>query len=112
MLYLWVGVAGGVGAILRFALSRAVLQAGWLAFPYATITVNILGSFLIGYFAFALQSKWGVSQDLKVVLVTGLLGGFTTFSAFSLETLSMIELGQFSKALTYIATTLIMCIGF
>ncbi len=110
MLYLGVGFAGALGAMLRFAVSRLFLQFGWLGFPYATLAVNVLGSLLIGFLAFSLQAKWGGADHLKTVLVTGFLGGFTTFSAFSLETVLIIEQGEFTTALIYVSLTLALCL--
>ena len=96
---------------MRFAIGRFVSQSGWLAFPYATLAVNILGSFLIGYLAITLQQKWGLSAQYKSVILTGFLGGFTTFSAFSLEVVSLVEQGFFAKSLIYIVCTLVLGLG-
>lgn len=111
MIYLWVGVAGGVGAMARFGIARYAQSVGWAAFPFATLLVNVLGSFLIGYFAIVLQQKWGLSDSLKVALISGFLGGFTTFSAFSLETIQLIEQGALMKSFFYIAATLVLCLA-
>ncbi len=110
VLYLAVGFAGGLGAIMRFALGRWVVHAGWLGFPYATFAVNVIGSFLIGYLAFALPVRWGLGDDIKAVVISGFLGGFTTFSAFSLETINLFEHGQLFKALIYVFATLLLCL--
>lgn len=111
MIYLWVGMAGGVGAVTRFAVSRLINNLGWAAFPYATLAVNVLGSLLIGYLAISLQHRWGVSDQLKTVVITGLLGGFTTFSAFSLETIKLIEQGALFKSAVYVSVTVTLCLG-
>ncbi len=110
MIYLGVGVAGAMGAMLRYAVGRAFLAAGWLAIPYATLLVNVVGSFLIGFLVFALQDKWGMSENIKTMVVTGFLGGFTTFSAFSLETVTILEQGELVKGLLYIFLTLVLCL--
>lgn len=96
--------------MLRFSVGRAVLQLGWLSFPYGTLIVNALGSFLIGYFAFALQARWGASDAVKTMIITGFLGGFTTFSAFSLEVINIIEQGALLRAFFYVFMTLGLCL--
>lgn len=110
MLYLLVAMAGGAGAVCRFGLSRLVVTQGWQAWPYATFSVNVIGSFLIGYLAFSLEQRWGLSQDVKAILLTGFLGGFTTFSAFSLETILLFEQGAYIKAVAYVVATVVACL--
>lgn len=91
-----VGVGGFFGAIARFVIATFVQKLSGATFPYGTLTVNILGSFIIGYlFMFFEQS---VAPTQKAMLVTGFLGALTTFSTFSLETILMIEDGLFLKA--------------
>ncbi len=109
--YLAIGLSGGLGAIARVSLARALVSLGWVAFPYSTLLVNAVGSFLIGYLAFSLPSiRWAQAESVRIVIMSGFLGGFTTFSAFSLETLKMIELGEYAKALTYVSSSLISCL--
>lgn len=100
-----VALGGAIGSVLRYLTGLAV------GFPYGTLVVNVTGSFLIGVLWVALASR-AVAQPL---LITGLLGGFTTFSAFSLDTLRLIEDGRMSHALTYIVASvglsLLACIG-
>ncbi len=110
MIYWWVGIAGGLGAVARFAISRLIQHLGWVAFPYSTLAVNVLGSLLIGYFAISLQSKWGASDQLKIIMLTGFLGGFTTFSAFSLETIEYMEQGALFKSALYVSVTVMLCL--
>lgn len=112
MIYLWVGLAGGLGALLRFSVSRVAVAQGWVGFPYATMFVNVFGSFLIGYLAWMLVQRWGFSEEVKFVVVSGFLGGFTTFSAFSLEVVNMLEQGGIVRAAFYMFATLILCIAF
>ena len=101
--FLLVAAGGALGAALRHGvglLSLRHLPATW---PWATFTVNVLGGFamgtLVGWLALKAESA---GQDLRLFLATGLLGGFTTFSAFSLETVNMIRTGETAKALAYI----------
>lgn len=103
---LLVFVGGGLGALLRYGVGRAVLLGGGAA-PLATLGINIVGCFAMG-----LASGWfmgkGLSQTMWLFLATGLLGGFTTFSAFSLDALTLYRSGAPGQALTYIAASLIV----
>jgi CrcB protein len=86
MKFLLVAIGGGVGAVLRYWLSSVVNQAaGFHAFPFGTVVVNLIGSFVIGLLA-GIFERMVVPQDLRIFLLTGILGGFTTFSSFGLET--------------------------
>ncbi|MFT6006335.1 MAG: CrcB protein [Pseudoalteromonas tetraodonis] len=110
MLYFLIGVAGGCGAILRYLIGRATMNLAWAALPFGTLIANLLGCFLIGYLSWSLVHKWQLSQDLQVVVLTGFLGGFTTFSAFSLETVRMFENGPAWQAISYVALKVTLCI--
>jgi CrcB protein len=97
-----VGCGGALGAILRCVVGR-FCDITWTGarFPIATLSVNIIGCFIIGAIA-ALSVRSEVPHVLKLFLVTGILGGFTTFSAFGLETVSLLRAGHISLALTYV----------
>lgn len=98
----WVGVGGGIGAIARFAMSRGITERADSIFPYGTFTVNLLGAFLIGIL-FALLTERGVGHPhLRLLLVTGFLGGYTTFSTYTLETIDLVEAGSWHVALLYV----------
>ncbi len=97
---LYVALGGAVGSVLRFLSGVAVLRlTGPSEFPVAIMFVNIVGSFLMGVFVVAAAQK-GLTH-LSPLVMTGLLGGFTTFSAFSLETVTLIERGQLGSAALY-----------
>lgn len=91
-----VGAGGFLGAISRFVIATFVQKLTGPAFPYGTLAVNILGSFIIGYLFLLFEQT--VSPAQKAMLVTGFLGALTTFSTFSLETVVMIQSGFFAKA--------------
>lgn len=91
---LMVATGGALGSVLRYFCGL------WVQQPWATLTVNLLGSFLIG--ACALYFASGEHPQLRLLLVTGILGGFTTFSAFSLDTLQLLQLGEWGRALVYV----------
>lgn len=108
--YIWVALGGGIGAVLRYGVSGWVQKFSGGSFPFGTLGVNIIGSFLIGtIMALSMRALW-VTPALRIFLVTGLLGGFTTFSAFSYETLSLIQDGETVYALANILGSLTSCL--
>lgn len=105
---LWVALGGGLGAVARFLVSTWLFMPG--RFPWATLAINIAGSFAIGVL-------WGVGQQQpwfdswgRYLLVVGVLGGFTTFSAFSLETAALMETGRHAQALGYVLASVLLCV--
>ena len=110
MLYLKIALAGGIGAVLRFGLGRARLNLGWTTLPFGTLLANLIGCFLIGYLSWLMAQNWGWSVNRQTVIMTGLLGGFTTFSAFSLETITMLNQGSVFRAMAYVALTVFLSI--
>lgn len=110
MFYLAIAAAGGTGALLRYLLGRATVNLGWSALPFGTLIANVVGCFLIGYLSWVLVHRWPVTQETQVVIMTGFLGGFTTFSAFSLEAITMFEQGSGVRAVTYISVKVVLCI--
>lgn len=96
-----VALGGAIGASLRWLTGLAILRvAGQTEFPLAILTVNVLGSFLMGFFV-VFAAHRGLTH-LSPFVMTGVLGGFTTFSAFSLETMTLIERGQVGSAMVYV----------
>lgn len=108
--YLAIAFAGGTGALLRYLVGRATVNLGWAALPFGTLIANVLGCFLMGFLSWLLLHKWQMSQQVQTIVLTGLLGGFTTFSAFSLETLTLIQQGSSIKALIYICLSVLLCV--
>ncbi|MDQ3018240.1 MAG: fluoride efflux transporter CrcB [Bacteroidota bacterium] len=100
-LILVVGLGGFIGSILRYLVSHFFHQRASTSFPVGTFIVNLVGCFLIGLL-FASFLKYKPSQEWQLFLITGLLGGFTTFSAFSQESFSMMNKGEYGMALSYI----------
>jgi len=98
-----VSVGGALGAVARVLVSHRIVQLAPLSqFPLATFGVNCIGCFLAGGLAGVLE-RWSItSPDLRLLLLTGILGGFTTFSAFGLETFSLIRKGNIYTALAYV----------
>ena len=109
MTTLQVALGGAIGAILRFLTGIGILRLVGPGFPLAVLGVNVLGSFFMGLFVvFAAQR--GVTQ-LNPFVLTGLLGGFTTFSAFSLEAVHLFERGAMGQALAYVVISVVLSIG-
>lgn len=107
--YLLVMAGGAFGAALRFGLSRAVpMIAG--VWPWATFVANVVGSLLMGVLAFWLVRKGAQGDQVRLLLGVGVLGGFTTFSAFSLEVAQMIENGQLTMAFGYAVASVLVAL--
>ncbi|URF47027.1 fluoride efflux transporter CrcB [Dinoroseobacter shibae] len=107
---LQVALGGAVGASLRWLLGVGVLRlTGPTAFPVAVLGANVLGSFLMGVFV-VMAAHRGLTH-LSPLVMTGLLGGFTTFSAFSLETVTLIERGQLGLAAGYVLASVVLSVG-
>ena len=101
--YLLVFLGGGLGAAARHGVNRAALAMLGPGFPWGTLIVNVVGSLAMGLLIGALAAvPGGTSQHLRLFLATGILGGFTTFSAFSLDALTLYERGQVGTALLYV----------
>ncbi len=100
-----VALGGAVGAVLRYQLGRGMTRVfgpqNMVAFPWATLTVNVIGSLAMGILAGYLARLGGAGEQWRLLLGVGLLGGFTTFSSFSLELMMLIERGQPAMALAY-----------
>lgn len=109
-LALIVGVGSFFGGIFRYLLSTFIQDKTVTTFPYGTFAVNLLGCFVIGCL-FGLSEKWGLNLEWRLLLITGILGGFTTFSAFSVETYYLLKSGHIGIGLTYVATSVIIGVG-
>jgi CrcB protein len=103
---LLIGTGSFIGGVLRYSLSQFIQTKFLSAFPFGTLGVNILGCFTIGL-VFALSERTNMSPEVRLFLATGICGGFTTFSAFSNETFSLMRDGQFLYASAYITTSVL-----
>ncbi len=103
-----VAAGGAVGSVLRYLVGLWTLRSFGPSFPWGTLTVNITGSFLIGVFAEVIARKFGASAEMRVFLITGVLGGYTTFSAFSLDAITLVERGEPVTALIYVASSVVL----
>jgi CrcB protein len=107
---LLVGAGGAIGSVLRFWLGGVVAQQAGRDFPWGTLSVNVLGSLAIGVLYVLFTERMTQAADLRLFLMTGLLGGFTTFSAFSLETLSLLHDGAVLRAALNIVVSVSSCL--
>lgn len=98
MKFLIVALGAGAGGVLRYYISTQLIKQIAVIFPLGTLTVNVLGSFLLGFLIFAFDEKELLNPTLKLLLGVGFCGGFTTFSTFSLETINLIRDTQFLYA--------------
>jgi CrcB protein len=102
MLYLIVFIGAGIGGAVRHGVNVGAARLFGYGFPFGTLIVNIAGSFLMGLFAGFFAFRPGIGQHVRLFLTTGVLGGFTTFSAFSLDAALLIERHAFGMAAGYI----------
>ncbi|WP_455271899.1 fluoride efflux transporter CrcB [Rhizobium herbae] len=105
---LLVAAGGALGSVLRYLVGLWTLRSFGPSFPWGTLTVNITGSFLIGVLAEVIARKFGASAEMRVFLITGILGGYTTFSAFSLDAITLLERGEPVTALIYVASSVLL----
>ena len=113
MTYVWIALGGAAGSVARYACSVAALRWLGMGFPWGTMFVNVAGSFAIGILA-SLATADGrplLGPDARALLLVGLLGGFTTFSSFSLETLSLARSGALGAALLNVAGSVTLCLA-
>ncbi|MEN4902189.1 fluoride efflux transporter CrcB [Luteimonas sp. TWI1437] len=108
--FLLVFLGGGLGAALRHGVNLLALRAG-TTFPYGTLCINVVGSLLMGVVVGWFAARSGLSPSLRLFLMTGVLGGFTTFSAFSLEAALLYERGQLGLAVAYVLASVVLSIG-
>jgi CrcB protein len=101
MLYLIVFLGAGIGGALRHGVNVGAARLFGYGFPFGTLIVNIAGSFLMGLFAGYFAFRPGIGQHVRLFLTTGVLGGFTTFSAFSLDTALLVERHSYGMAAGY-----------
>lgn len=105
-----VASGGAIGAVARFLVGKGVLNLMGPGLPWGTFTVNILGSFIIGLLVEVFALRMHSSHEWQGFLIVGVLGGFTTFSAFSLEVALMIEKGQITTAMGYAFASLFLSV--
>jgi CrcB protein len=108
---LLVAVGGAVGSVARYLMASSIQTATGWAFPLGTVLVNILGCFLIGILYVLLVARPDPRHDLRALLMVGVMGGFTTFSSFSLETVTMAMNGNFGGATLNVVISIAACLA-
>ncbi|MDQ6622271.1 MAG: fluoride efflux transporter CrcB [Verrucomicrobiota bacterium] len=111
--YILVGLGGAIGSVLRFWLSGVFARGVGETFPFGTLFVNVSGSFLIGIFAAASDpdGRWLLNPSARVFFMIGLCGGYTTFSSFSLQTLALLQEGEWLRAGANVLGSVVLCIA-
>lgn len=110
MNYLLVFLGGGIGSMLRHMVNVLCARGFGIGFPLGTLTVNITGSIVMGLFAGYFAFKGDAAQSWRLFLMTGILGGYTTFSAFSLDTMLLYERGELGLALGYVVLSVALSV--
>lgn len=110
--YLWVALGSALGGVGRFWCSGVAVRLLGDGFPWGTLFVNVIGSALIGFFATLAgpDGRWLLPADVRQFITVGVLGGFTTFSAFSLQTLAMMRDGEWMMALVNVFGSVLLCL--
>ena len=110
MILVWIAIGGAVGSVLRYLLYTRIDQLHTSALPLGIITTNIVGSFLMGLLAWIFTHHLEIAQEHRSAILIGVLGGFTTFSTFSHDTLQHLIQGAYTSALLNIVLSVVLCI--
>lgn len=109
---LLVGAGGAIGAMARYGVSVAIGRLLPMSFPLATLSVNVLGSLLMGVLIGVLaRTLPPMAPEIRLFAAVGVLGGFTTFSSFSLDTVTLLERGALAQALLYVGLSVVVCLA-
>ena len=107
----FIAAGGALGAVMRFLSQATVYELVGKTFPYGTLFVNVTGSFLMGLLSIFLVEKFNLGAEWHLAILVGVLGSFTTFSTFSIETLVLFEQGDMLKAMTNILLSVVLCVA-
>ncbi len=106
----WVAFGGATGSVARYLMMNAIGYVPHSGFPYATLVVNILGAFVMGSAIELMALVWSPSPEIRSFVIVGVLGGFTTFSTFSMDAFYLFERGQYSAFGLYVAASMLLTI--
>ena len=110
MILAWVALGGGIGSVLRYVMVTRIDQLHVYSFPIGVLAVNIVGSFLMGLLAWTLTIHIELAEEHRIAILVGVLGGFTTFSTFSHDTLQLILQGEYLSVGLHIVLSVVLCI--
>lgn len=108
--FLLIGMGGFAGANLRYLLQLWTTTHWGLRFPYGTLIINVTGSFVLGFFLTLITERISVSPNWRYLIAIGLLGGYTTFSSFTVEAIGLLESGRWAAGLTYVGGSVILAL--
>ena len=111
MTYLWVALGSAIGGVLRYAIAR-MMEPVSRGIPWGTVLINILGCFVIGYFGTLTLAtgRYAVPEYIRIFVMIGICGGFTTFSSFSLQTFDLMRSGHWGRALANVGVSVLFCL--
>jgi CrcB protein len=111
--YLFVAAGGAAGSVARYGFALAVARLTGPGFPFGTVIINIVGSFVIGWFAefTAAYGRHPAGEPTRALVMAGLCGGFTTFSAFSLQTIDLLRGGETLRAIANVGLSVVLCLA-
>jgi CrcB protein len=111
--YLWVALGGALGSAARYGCSSLIAERFGETFPFGTLVINVVGSFVIGVFAAVTgpDGRFMAPGDMRQFVMVGLCGGYTTFSSFSLQTLTLVHDGQYARAGLNVVGSVVLCLG-
>jgi CrcB protein len=110
--YLWIALGGALGSIARHAGNGIAARLLGVGFPWGTLLINVLGSVIIGFAAATMRNdgRFAAGESARLFLMVGICGGFTTFSAFSLQTLTLMQGGQWGAVAGNVSLSVVMCL--
>ena len=106
-----IAAGGAIGALMRFWMSNGIYALLGRGFPYGTLAVNVLGSLLMGFLYILMIERLSLGGEWRGFILVGLLGAFTTFSTFSIETLNLLEQADYAKAIANMLLSVLACVG-
>ncbi|MGB5277146.1 MAG: fluoride efflux transporter CrcB [Gammaproteobacteria bacterium] len=107
----FIAMGGAIGAVLRYSASVGVYSLLGRGFPYGTLFVNVTGSLLMGILSVLMLERYDIGAEWRAAVLVGVLGAFTTFSTFSIETLNLLEQGDVMRAATNIVLSVLACLA-
>jgi CrcB protein len=110
-LALYIALGSAAGGVTRYLVGLAIQQRATTAFPVSTLVINITGSLLLGFLVRYTMGSTTISPDVRAMLTTGFCGGYTTFSTFSFETVSLIQAGDWRRAFVYVTASAVLSIA-